>query len=125
MNSSFKFLPFIFRKIVNDDCWRNVICDIVNICLDLNTAVSQIVNSSSPEGHLPMDLDPRHLGSILPNAEDLVITPQMVLLCSWRTVKEISLFFGYLTSHASIFNEEKKIGLLSKKQVGIKKKIIF
>ena len=87
------------------------------MCFELNTAVSQIVNNSSPEGHLPMDLNPRHLDDIVPESEDIVITPQMVLLCSWRTVKEISLFFGYLTSNASIFSEKSKTGLLSENQV--------
>lgn len=110
-----KFL--FFRNIIDDDCWRKAICDIVNMCFELNSAVSQIVNSSSPEGHLPMDFDPKHLDSIFQNSEDFVITPQMVLLCSWRTVKEISLFFGYLTLNAPIFDEKKKIGILSQNQV--------
>ena len=93
--------------------------ELVNMCFDLNAAVSQIVNNSSPEGHLPMDLNPQHLDPIMQDVEDVVITPQMVLLCSWRTVKEISLFFGYITSKASIFNEETKNGLLTKIQVGL------
>lgn len=93
--------------------------DLVNMCFELNSAVSQIVNNSSPEGHLPMDLNPRHLNCILQDDEEVVITPQMVLLCSWRTVKEISLLFGHLTSNASIYNEKTKTGLLKEDQVRI------
>ncbi|XP_058805836.1 thyroid adenoma-associated protein homolog [Phymastichus coffea] len=102
------------KSIVNDVCWRDLLLEIVNMCFKLNTAVSQIVNSSSPEGHLPMDSDPDSTRIELCNF--VIVTPQMVLLCSWRTVKEISLFFGYLTFNAPIFNESTKSGLLAEKQ---------
>ena len=102
---------------MNDLNWRDILSKIVNMCFKLNVAASQIVNSSSPEGHLPMDLNPRHLDGMFQKENDTVITPQMVLLCSWRTVKEISLFFGYLTTNAAIFNERNTNGILSKIQV--------
>ncbi|OXU19645.1 hypothetical protein TSAR_015763 [Trichomalopsis sarcophagae] len=102
---------------VNEECWRNVLADVINMCFDLNKAVSQIVNNSSPEGHLPMDLNPRHLDGMIECMDEVVITPQMVLLCSWRTVKEISLLFGHLTSNATIFNEKAGTGLLSEAQI--------
>ncbi|KAJ8688100.1 hypothetical protein QAD02_023895 [Eretmocerus hayati] len=105
------------RDIVNDDQWRILVSDIIEMCFRLNSAVSQIVNNSSPEGHLPMDLNPRHLEHLSCNVEEVVITPQMVLLCSWRTVKEISLFFGYLTSQASIYDDKDEVGMLTEEQV--------
>lgn len=87
------------------------------MCLELNTAVSQIVNNSSPEGHLPMDLDSRQLNGIPQDDNNVVITAQRVLLCSWRTVKEISLFFGHLTCNVPLYSDKTKTGLLTENQV--------
>jgi hypothetical protein len=33
------------------------------------------------------------------------VTPQMLLVCCWRTMKEISLFFGDIVSQLPIENE--------------------
>ncbi|XP_011499333.1 PREDICTED: thyroid adenoma-associated protein homolog [Ceratosolen solmsi marchali] len=105
------------RNIINDENWKTLLSDLVNICFKLNTAVSQIVNNSSPEGHLPMDLNSHNLDNISKNMESIIITSQMILLCSWRTVKEISLLFGYLTTHVSIYDDTKKTGLLNENQI--------
>ena len=94
-----------------------MLADLIDMCIDLNKAVSQIVNNSSPEGHLPMDLNPRHLDSISEDLNDFVITPQMVLLCSWRTVKEISLLFGCLTLRLPIRTESNNNGAITEVQV--------
>ncbi|XP_011297107.1 thyroid adenoma-associated protein homolog [Fopius arisanus] len=95
--------------------WRQIVEDLINLCLSLNNSVSQIVNNSSPEGHFPMDLDSKHLNGDLDDTE-ISVTPQMVLLCSWRTVKEVSLLFGYLAEKSPI-EGEGTLGLLSKRQI--------
>ncbi|XP_014206735.1 thyroid adenoma-associated protein homolog [Copidosoma floridanum] len=105
-------LTTIDLNTVDDYSWRNLMTDIVNICFILIEGVSEIVNNSSPEGHLPMDLDSRHLNCITKDDDNVVVTAQRVLLCSWRTVKEISLFFGFLAGHAPIKTEELTTGLL-------------
>lgn len=74
-----------------------------------------VVNNSSPEGHLPMDLKTLNLNASFLKNE--IITPQMVLLCSWRTVKEVSLLFGLFATKASIQTAESPNGLLTVEQV--------
>lgn len=84
---------------------------------ELNHTVSVIVNNSSPEGHLPMDLKSLNFNDDTLFPEKETITPQMVLLCSWRTVKEVSQLFGLLASKASIQTSESINGLLTEEQV--------
>lgn len=68
-----------------------------------------------------MDLNPRNLGSSFLVEElvefEKITTPQMVLLCAWRTVKEVSLLFGYLTANLPIDEMDGAPGLLTEKQV--------
>lgn len=114
-------------KKTNDQSWRDFIQQLIQLCKDLTEVVGPIVNSSSPEGHLPNDFS--DVNNFLPNETDvsgpddppnkilssrsrqndnnecLSTTPQMLLLCSWRTVKEVSLLLGDLTLNASIVND--------------------
>ncbi|XP_046599825.1 thyroid adenoma-associated protein homolog isoform X3 [Neodiprion lecontei] len=111
----------LHRKFPTDERWREPIAQLINICLDLNNAVGQIVNNSSPEGHLPMDLNPFNVQPSLFDQElsehEKVTTPQMVLLCAWRTVKEVSLIFGYVTFKLPIDGMNGVVGLLTENQV--------
>ncbi|KAF4521441.1 hypothetical protein B566_EDAN010598 [Ephemera danica] len=77
--------------------WRALIDELVETCFQLNAVVAPVVNSSSPEGHLPMDFES---GLVTDDGDDVKVTAQMVLLCSWRTVKEVSLLLGDLASAA-------------------------
>ncbi|XP_037051446.1 thyroid adenoma-associated protein homolog [Bradysia coprophila] len=104
--------------------WRDFVKQLIELCKKLTEVVGPIVNSSSPEGHLPNDHS--NVSNFLPNEIDsangppnkilsprsqhdntecLSTTPQMLLLCSWRTVKEVSLLLGDLTLNAPILTE--------------------
>lgn len=95
-----------------DSTWQICVQRIVGLCKSLTEVVGPVVNSSSPEGHLPNDFSnvdgpPNKVLSSRQNdkSEALSTTPQMLLLCSWRTVKEVSLLLGDLTLNASIVND--------------------
>ncbi|XP_043284678.1 thyroid adenoma-associated protein homolog [Venturia canescens] len=108
------------RKVIeqNFQVWQQTISEIIEISFRLNKTVSEIVNNSSPEGHFPMDMESNALSSIVPDANGMTtVTPQMVLLCSWRTVKEVSLLFGHLSSKSPITQDDSPNGLLHEKQL--------
>lgn len=64
-----------------------------------------------------MDLEILNLNNDISSSEKEIITPQMVLLCSWRTVKEVSQLFGLLATKASIQTDETTKALLLEGQV--------
>lgn len=100
--------------------WQEAIAKLISMCFELSRAVSVIVSNSSPEGHLPMDLSPHTTSGIFFNPDKEIVTSQMVLLCSWRTVKEVSLLFGYLSAKSTIStesNDDASENLLTEKQV--------
>ncbi|KAI4501053.1 hypothetical protein M0802_003856 [Mischocyttarus mexicanus] len=96
--------------------WKETISKLILMCFELNKAVSIIVNSSSPEGHLPMDLNPNNINGLFFNPDKEIVTPQMILLCSWRTVKEVSLLFGHLAIKSTISNDNLQGELLTENQ---------
>lgn len=106
------------RKVSHEEIWRKVIKNLISMCFRLLKAASEIVNSSSPEGHLPMDQDPRYLQEFLID-DDIEVTPQMVLLCSWRSVKEVSLLFGEISGNAPIYTGNNS-GLILESEVNVK-----
>ncbi|XP_043666118.1 thyroid adenoma-associated protein [Vespula pensylvanica] len=97
--------------------WQETISKLISMCFELNKVVSVIVNNSSPEGHLPMDLSPHTTNGLFFNPEKEIITPQMILLCSWRTVKEVSLLFGQLAIKSTISNHNVSGELLTENQI--------
>lgn len=108
-----------FSKLGEKSKWLILIRSLVALCFKLDKIVSPIVNSSSPEGHLPMDFN--ESSSVLKSnstsspALHPKVTAQMVLLCSWRTVKEVSLLLGKLSDCCPILPDTN--GLLSEEDV--------
>jgi hypothetical protein len=68
--------------------WKKLLERLIKLCFGVSQVVSPIVNSSSPEGIFPAEL------SVSQADQTESVTPQMLLVCCWRTMKEISLFFG-------------------------------
>ncbi|CAK1543288.1 unnamed protein product [Leptosia nina] len=101
-----------------DSNWTELISRIISVCLDVNRAVACVVNNSSPEGHLPMDMN--GVTNEVSNSNNVClqdgrpVTAQMVLLCAWRSVKEVSLLLGIISSRLAIEGEGEKKGSVSR-----------
>ncbi|GFO33499.1 thyroid adenoma-associated-like protein [Plakobranchus ocellatus] len=102
---------------------KDFIKDLINSCLHLSRVVSPVVQNSSPEGNVPdeavSDLEP-------PNAEwsrALVESmPEYLVVCGWRSIKEVSLTLGSLCLQlptSLIKKDEGNDGLLSLMQVTV------
>ncbi|KAJ8014230.1 hypothetical protein DPEC_G00038090 [Dallia pectoralis] len=117
--------------------WRSVVSEMIAVSYRMSDVVSPVVQSSSPEGLIPMDtesessaglqsilleiqprdtndfftsareLDTQASGTIGPatetdralhdrtgGGEGYRVTAQMVLVCCWRTMKEVSMLLG-------------------------------
>ncbi|CAL4070628.1 unnamed protein product [Meganyctiphanes norvegica] len=106
------------------ESWKSLLCEVIEMCFRISEIVAPVVRNDSPEGHLPMDLNPESLGQLknvlqqsigyhkadddkLAISEEAkpevlvkaqAVSAQMMLLCAWRSIKEISLLLGGLIS---------------------------
>ncbi|XP_058831566.1 thyroid adenoma-associated protein homolog isoform X2 [Topomyia yanbarensis] len=116
------------KEIAKCDLWLKFISNLVCTCRELIQVVSVVVNNSSPEGHLPNDFSAIEAYGFDEDVEmqsgeedvteeshsNFRTSPQMVLLCSWRTVKEVSFILGDVVfktpvaiSQLSVVNENQ------------------
>uniref|UniRef100_A0A8C1ZWK6 tRNA (32-2'-O)-methyltransferase regulator THADA n=1 Tax=Cyprinus carpio TaxID=7962 RepID=A0A8C1ZWK6_CYPCA len=135
----------VFRSLVLLSEWRAVVSELIGLCYRMSDVVSPVVQSSSPEGLIPMDtesetsaglqkilqeIQPRDTNDFFTSARELDpsesdcnneqkepenavhkaqscnsgggdgeayrVTAQMVLVCCWRTMKEVSMLLGHL-----------------------------
>ena len=90
---------FCIRSVIGDkNPGPQIIRELFNKCLEISELIAPILNSESPEGYL---------GN---SGKETKVTAQILLLCSWRTSKEISLIFGQICQFApdSILEETSK-----------------
>ncbi|XP_031732003.1 thyroid adenoma-associated protein [Anarrhichthys ocellatus] len=134
--------------------WRRVVSELVAVCYRMSDVVSPVVQSSSPEGLIPMDTDsettaglqrilqeiqPRdtndfftsareldtahcdhtqtrtpHTPSLNTGGEGYRVTAQMVLVCCWRSMKEVAMLLGQLCQSLPLHTQS---GLITEEQV--------
>ncbi|XP_070074815.1 tRNA (32-2'-O)-methyltransferase regulator THADA isoform X2 [Drosophila takahashii] len=115
------------QELTREPSWRLYIEELVNICLEISCVALPVVSSASPEGHLPATRDQETdqplanvLSRRLPSEalQQVRTTPQMVLLCAWRCIKEVCLILGELVQRAPLEDEQQEDDfLLSSKQL--------
>uniref|UniRef100_A0A8C8G3G0 tRNA (32-2'-O)-methyltransferase regulator THADA n=1 Tax=Oncorhynchus tshawytscha TaxID=74940 RepID=A0A8C8G3G0_ONCTS len=125
--------------------WRNVMSELITVSYRMSDVVSPVVQSSSPEGLIPMDTDSgQHLwprlaksfwvGRVLwcpvyfqcasacvvgGSGEGYRVTAQMVLVCCWRSMKEVSMVLGQVCQSLPLQTSSKHSdqGLITEEQV--------
>uniref|UniRef100_A0A182QIG1 tRNA (32-2'-O)-methyltransferase regulator THADA n=1 Tax=Anopheles farauti TaxID=69004 RepID=A0A182QIG1_9DIPT len=141
-----------FKELSQDECWRTSIIRLIGTCDSIAKVVSVVTNNSSPEGTFLEDFvetananecadvemdeasDSEACEDVTDSAPSTThdatnaaskteTTPQMILLCSWRTIKEISLILGDIASRSPITETASNVpqdtcaGLLSCQQI--------
>ncbi|XP_014913282.1 thyroid adenoma-associated protein [Poecilia latipinna] len=142
--------------------WTGLVSELIAVCYRMSDVVSPVVQSSSPEGLIPMDTDsettgglqrilqeiqPRDSNDFFNSARELEkpegddqsqaqtqrtpplnadgegyrVTAQMVLVCCWRSMKEVAMLLGQLCQtlplHYSNEIEPTHPGLITEQQV--------
>ncbi|XP_030369927.1 thyroid adenoma-associated protein homolog [Scaptodrosophila lebanonensis] len=133
LGASRHFLQHLdMQCLAEEPLWAAYIKRLVEVCMDVSNVVLPVVSSASPEGHLPSTsadekaivTDREQTVNVLRNRlnskalQQLPTTPQMVLLCAWRSIKEVSLILGELVERAQLQSDAQSQGthLLSHQQ---------
>src|SRR6218665_117926 len=125
--------------------WRHLMSRLIDVCFSMAVIVAPIVTNSSPEGNIPFDLESLPAipeadcdlsfqvesdetsasGTVLDLEEKVRLMPEYLVVCGWRSIKEVSLILGQLTSTVPLFGPDDDqqsgngVGLLSIQQVSI------
>ncbi|XP_065153408.1 thyroid adenoma-associated protein isoform X1 [Paramisgurnus dabryanus] len=147
------------RSLVLLSDWRTVVSELIALCYRMSDVVSPVVQSSSPEGLIPMDTDsetsaglqrilqeiqPRDTNDFFSSARELNssetehkdhkpqasnsnkgnddgeayrVTAQMVLVCCWRTMKEVSMLLGHVCQTMPLCSPDTHAGVITEDQV--------
>ncbi|XP_035387280.1 thyroid adenoma-associated protein isoform X1 [Electrophorus electricus] len=131
--------------------WRSAVSGLIALCYRMSDVVSPVVQSSSPEGLIPMDTDsetsaglqrilqeiqPRDTNGFFTDVRELDsspeeqtytesggeayrVTAQMVLVCCWRSMKEVSMLLGELCQNMPLHTAHTHTheGLITEQQV--------
>ncbi|XP_022108564.1 thyroid adenoma-associated protein homolog [Acanthaster planci] len=117
------------RTMSHSDGWNVMVSQLIQLCLEVAEVACVVVCNSSPEGYVPEESDSAfdqpepasEEGCPPSNSPPAVlaskalkrVTPQMVLVCCWRSMKEVSLLMGHLALSAPLAGDGTCPGLIS------------
>lgn len=101
------------QVLAKERVWCQYVEQLLALCLDVSALMLPVVGSESPEGHVPIE-EPQQeeeeqeqqqegeQAEKSPKGDTLSATPQLILLCAWRSIKEVSLILGELVQRAPL-----------------------
>ncbi|XP_022790978.1 thyroid adenoma-associated protein homolog isoform X3 [Stylophora pistillata] len=115
-------LGYVSLSSVSDDKqWQSLLTNLIEECICTADIVSPVVTSSSPEGFMIYDsgdsVNQIPQQSVLEESHIKAPASQILLVCCWRTMKEVALLLGELVENAPLYLENSKHGLIPKKQM--------
>ncbi|KAK3597815.1 hypothetical protein CHS0354_029374 [Potamilus streckersoni] len=128
-----------YRKMekADEQDWRDFLLALLNECFAIARVVSPVVHNSSPEGNIPVEairgsgLDVISLLTeeldvqLMLDAEEVkgtqtvMLMPEYLVVCCWRSIKEISLLLGQISYDVPISDPERAdmTGLIDCQQI--------
>ncbi|XP_022232400.2 LOW QUALITY PROTEIN: thyroid adenoma-associated protein homolog [Drosophila obscura] len=105
------------QELAREPLWRQYVQELVDVCMAISEVVLPVVSSVAPEGYLPETSDQetdQEVANVLRRRLDaealrqIRTTPQMVLLCAWRSIKEVSNILGGLVERSPLEQEHQQ-----------------
>eukprot|EP00057_Strongylocentrotus_purpuratus_P021689 XP_011676163.1 PREDICTED: thyroid adenoma-associated protein homolog isoform X2 [Strongylocentrotus purpuratus] len=100
--------------------WKCVVTRLIQLCFDVADVAATVVCNSTPEGFIPseqkQEKEEEGECGARSKLETLHVTPQMILVCCWRSMKEVSLLLGELSQRTPMEDEDRE-GLVTSLQV--------
>ncbi|XP_050405333.1 thyroid adenoma-associated protein homolog [Patella vulgata] len=114
--------------------WKKMLEELIKSCLEVAKVVSPVVQDSSPEGNVPAEAirgPGLNFDAIIETEEDkqlmleaeesektVTLMPEYLVVCCWRSIKEVSLLLGEITHKADTYDPDgNDEGLLSFEQI--------
>ncbi|XP_068682323.1 tRNA (32-2'-O)-methyltransferase regulator THADA-like isoform X3 [Montipora foliosa] len=114
------------RYVAADKHWQNLISCLVEECLKTANIVAPVITNESPEGLTADGAQeaeedfieiPEQFDDMLQSSAIDAPASQLLLVCCWRTMKEVALLLGELSENAPLQVDEINDGLLTVKQL--------
>ncbi|KAJ7373357.1 hypothetical protein OS493_012949 [Desmophyllum pertusum] len=113
-----------FSSVAGNEQWQNLISHLLNECFCTADIVAPVVTSSSPEGFMvddnedpDEDLSQVPQYSVLEESHIKAPAAQILLVCCWRTMKEVALLLGELADNAPLQVANNRNGLFTAQQL--------
>ncbi|KAL8624379.1 hypothetical protein ACOMHN_012779 [Nucella lapillus] len=117
--------------------WAKFVNCLLHVCLKVAEVVSPVVQNSSPEGNIPdeailgpgLKFDLGLMAQVEESRQTVARMPEYLVVCCWRSIKEVSLLLGHLCLHVPVtqpsvgspgllsFHQMEEVGAYFKQQL--------